>query len=171
MRLGSGGGAEARGRHRGPGEQEDLIAVDADETRDDEPQTPPSNRVPEGEVTKGDETGIDASATVAEQYFDAWNRRDVDPAASLFANDCDMRDLQYNDAFSSQDQLRSHLERVESCLPSTFNFVVDDLAASSNKVGVAWHVENDGAPLAFTQGCSFYALAGQIKERTTFIMI
>ena len=55
---------------------------------------------------------------------------------------------------------------MEACLPGSFDFVVDDVAATTDKVGVAWHVENDGSPLAFTRGASFYALDGEGRIRT-----
>jgi len=106
-------------------------------------------------VVKGEASSIDGKSTV-EQYFDAWNRRDMKDAVSLFAEDCVMRDLQYDDAFNGRDEFEKHLFRVKDCLPSTFNFVVDDLAVTPEKVGVSWHVENSGDPLAFTRGCSFY---------------
>lgn len=100
----------------------------------------------------------DRSLSVVEQYFDAWNKRDMKTAVSLFTDDCQMRDLQYDDAFSGRDQFEKHLLRVKDCLPSTFNFVVDDVAVSQYKAGVLWHVENSGDPLAFTRGCSFYTI-------------
>ncbi|KAL7488501.1 hypothetical protein ACHAW6_014095 [Cyclotella cf. meneghiniana] len=49
-----------------------------------------------------------------------------------------------------------HLLRVKDCLPTSFSFVVDDIVISTSKAGVLWHVENNGDPLAFTRGCSFY---------------
>lgn len=102
----------------------------------------------------------DGPSSAPERYFDAWNRRDVDDAASLFAEDCVVRDLQYPDAFRGREEFASHLARVNGCLPGSFDFVVDDVALSATKAGVLWHVENDGAPLAFTRGCSFYTIDG-----------
>jgi len=118
-------------------------------------------------VVKGNNNGgvIDNSISVVEQYFDAWNRRDMQDAKSLFAEDCEMRDLQYDDAFHGRAEFEKHLLRVKDCLPNTFAFVVDDIAATSKKVGVSWHVENNGDPLAFTRGCSFYT----IDERSGLI--
>ncbi|KAL7542722.1 hypothetical protein ACHAXR_012019 [Thalassiosira sp. AJA248-18] len=118
-------------------------------------------------VVKGSEGGRDSSISVVEQYFDAWNRRDMKDATSLFAEDCVMRDLQYDDAFYGRNEFEKHLLRVKDCLPRTFNFVVDDIAVNSQKAGVLWHVENNGDPLAFTRGCSFYnidARSGLIKS-------
>ena len=80
---------------------------------------------------------IDNSISVVEQYFDAWNRRDMQYAKSIFAEDCEMRDLQYDDAFHGRAEFEKYLLRVKDCLPNTFAFVVDDIAATSNKVGVS----------------------------------
>ncbi|KAL3800334.1 hypothetical protein HJC23_003630 [Cyclotella cryptica] len=99
-----------------------------------------------------------SNVSVVEKYFDAWNQRDMNSAISLFTPTCQMRDLQYDDAFSGRDEFKKHLMRVKECLPSSFNFVVDDIAVSKTKAGVLWHVENNGDPLAFTRGCSFYKI-------------
>jgi len=96
------------------------------------------------------------SSTAVEQYFDAWNKRDMKLAVAQFTEDCSVRDLQYDDAFSNRDELETHLLRCKDCLPSSFNFVIDDIAQTKQKAGVLWHVENDGEPLSFTRGCSFY---------------
>eukprot|EP00984_Skeletonema_dohrnii_P028513 scaffold18555_cov146-Skeletonema_dohrnii-CCMP3373.AAC.5 len=100
----------------------------------------------------------DQSSTSVEQYFDAWNKRDMKLAVAQFTEDCSVRDLQYDDAFSNRDELETHLLRCKDCLPSSFNFVIDDIAHTKQKAGVLWHVENDGEPLSFTRGCSFYTL-------------
>ncbi|KAL3780755.1 hypothetical protein ACHAW5_006425 [Stephanodiscus triporus] len=92
------------------------------------------------------------------KYFDAWNRRDVAYASSLFADDCIMRDLQYDEPFVGRERFKGHLTRVAECLPGTFKFVVDDLVVDDRRAGAVWHVENDGSPLPFTRGCSFYSL-------------
>ncbi len=116
-------------------------------------------------VMKGGD--VSESRTIVEKYFDAWNRRDMKDAVSLFDKDCAMRDLQYDDAFSGRAEFERHLLRVEDCLPRSFEFVVDDIATTPQKAGVLWHVENNGSPLAFTRGCSFYTLdekSGLIKS-------
>ena len=106
-------------------------------------------------VITSENTESDANSVV-EQYFEAWNKRDMKKAISLFTPNCQMRDLQYDDAFSGRDEFEKHLLRVKDCLPLSFAFVVDDIAATKSKAGVLWHVENNGDPLAFTRGCSFY---------------
>ena len=111
-----------------------------------------SNDSDDNEVTDN------TSLSVVEQYFEAWNKRDMKTAITLFTPTCQMRDLQYDDAFSGRDQFEQHLLRVKDCLPSSFNFVVDDIAIANSKAGVLWHVENNDSPLAFTRGCSFYTI-------------
>eukprot|EP00584_Thalassiosira_punctigera_P023426 CAMPEP_0172567908 /NCGR_PEP_ID=MMETSP1067-20121228/117719_1 /TAXON_ID=265564 ORGANISM="Thalassiosira punctigera, Strain Tpunct2005C2" /NCGR_SAMPLE_ID=MMETSP1067 /ASSEMBLY_ACC=CAM_ASM_000444 /LENGTH=582 /DNA_ID=CAMNT_0013359365 /DNA_START=103 /DNA_END=1851 /DNA_ORIENTATION=+ len=118
-------------------------------------------------VKRGDEVAGIPSVSVVENYFDAWNRRDMVDATLCFDENCIMRDLQYDDALRGRDEVEQHLLRVKDCLPSTFNFVVDDIAVASNKAGVVWHVENNQDPLAFTRGCSFYTIderSGLIKS-------
>ena len=90
-----------------------------------------------------------------EKYFDAWNRRDMKDATALFAEDCKMRDLQYDEAFQGRDEFEKHLLRVKDCLPSTFNFAVDDIAISSTKAGVLWHVENKEIHLPSPEAAHF----------------
>jgi ketosteroid isomerase-like protein len=97
-----------------------------------------------------------AAAQAIRRYFDAWNRRAMDEACAQFAEDCVYDDTQYKDAFTGKEALRFHLNRVADALPSTFQFVIDDIADGGNKVGVQWHVENNGQPLPFTRGCSLF---------------
>ena len=106
----------------------------------------------------------DQSLSAVEKYFEAWNARDMKRAVSQFTEDCSVRDLQYDDAFSCRDELEKHLLRCKDCLPSSFNFVIDDIAITSQKAGVLWHVENNGEPLSFTRGCSFYTLRNGLIE-------
>mmetsp|Transcript_17321 Transcript_17321/g.25911 ORF Transcript_17321/g.25911 Transcript_17321/m.25911 type:complete len:626 (+) Transcript_17321:46-1923(+) len=107
-------------------------------------------------IVVGDDDILQNGKTSVEQYFAAWNRRDMEAAVSNFSDDCQMRDSQYEGAFSGKDEFKSHLLRVKDCLPGSFNFVVDDIAVASEGVGVSWHVENSDDPLAFTRGASFY---------------
>lgn len=77
-----------------------------------------------------------------------------------FTESCSYEDTQYSGAFQGREELRKHLYRVAAALPKSFRFVVDETAVDINqkKIGVQWHVENDGTPLPFTRGCSFYTL-------------
>ena len=98
------------------------------------------------------------TSTVVEQYFEAWNDRNMTHAASLFTTNCQMYDLQYDTPFNGRESFTAHLLNVNECLPNSFNFVVDDIVQVENNVGVRWHVENGNTPLQYTRGCSFYIL-------------
>ena len=117
----------------------------------------------------GSATNANAGATSVERYFDAWNRRDMQAAVECFAVECTYEDTQYDYAFEGKGKLEQHLLRVADCLPTSFAFVVDNLAISADKtkVGVQWHLENgDGEALPFTRGVSFY----KVDERTGLIV-
>jgi len=100
------------------------------------------------------------SVNIVEKYFDAWNRRDMAAAVDCFTDNCSYEDTQYAGAFQGREELRKHLYRVSSALPKSFKFIIDDTAVDNKKkkIGVQWHVENNGKPLPFTRGCSFYQL-------------
>eukprot|EP00956_Cyclotella_meneghiniana_P028151 scaffold64941_cov77-Cyclotella_meneghiniana.AAC.4 len=120
-----------------------------------------SSLIGDENIAMTSDTGIESTASVGkksaiESYFEAWTKGDMKAAISSFTADCQIRDLQYDDAFSGRDEFEKHLLRVKDCLPSSFAFVVDDLAVTKSKAGVLWHVENNGDPLSFTRGCSFY---------------
>jgi len=82
----------------------------------------------------------------------------MNSAVECFTEDCTYDDTQYPEPFQGKPALRKHLLKVAANLPQSFQFVIDDLAVSNNgeKVGVQWHVENNGEQLPFTRGCSFY---------------
>mmetsp|Transcript_27500 Transcript_27500/g.40625 ORF Transcript_27500/g.40625 Transcript_27500/m.40625 type:complete len:611 (+) Transcript_27500:105-1937(+) len=106
-------------------------------------------------IVLGDKNIAEKGSSV-EKYFDAWNRRDMLDAVSNFADDCVIRDSQFEKGFEGKEEFERHLLIVEECLPNTFNFVIDDIALTSNNAGVSWHVENGGDALSFTRGASFY---------------
>ena len=112
----------------------------------------------EGETKMEVATSTRTDDSVVRRYFDAWNRRDVAYASSLFSEDCVVRDLQYDESFVGRGQFAKHLARVADCLPGTFRFVVDDVVSTPQGAGAMWHVESGGSPLPFTRGCSFYSI-------------
>mmetsp|Transcript_10354 Transcript_10354/g.31017 ORF Transcript_10354/g.31017 Transcript_10354/m.31017 type:complete len:577 (-) Transcript_10354:1280-3010(-) len=105
--------------------------------------------------------GVNPATSVLE-YFDAWNRRDMRKAASLFSTDCTYEDTLYSGVFQGRAELKKHLVRVAASLPDTFAFVVDEVSASDADggkvaVGVQWHVEDgSGRTLPFARGASMY---------------
>lgn len=97
------------------------------------------------------------------RYFAAWNHRDMEAACAEFAEGCTYEDTQYAGAFEGKAKLRLHLDKVADALPSSFSFCIDNVADGGDSVGIQWHVENNGAPLPFTRGCSMYTIDGSGK--------
>ena len=117
----------------------------------------------------------EGAAAVVCRYFESWNLRDMSTAVSLFAEDCTYEDTQYSSPFTGRSALSAHLEKVAEALPPTFEFVVDDVSSGpstsvpgSFSVGVQWHVENNGAPLPFTRGCSMYVVSPSLSITSGF---
>lgn len=94
----------------------------------------------------------------AQLYFEAWNRRDTDAASAVFAEDCQYDDTVFLNPLNGKVELKKHLDLCADALPSTFSFVIDNVADGGDKLGVQWHVENDGKQMPFTRGCSFYTI-------------
>ena len=59
---------------------------------------------------------------------------------------------------NGKDELKKHLDLCSDSLPSTFSFVVDDVADGGDRLGVQCHVENAGEKMPFTRGRSFYSI-------------
>eukprot|EP00633_Aureoumbra_lagunensis_P010083 CAMPEP_0197316158 /NCGR_PEP_ID=MMETSP0891-20130614/41349_1 /TAXON_ID=44058 ORGANISM="Aureoumbra lagunensis, Strain CCMP1510" /NCGR_SAMPLE_ID=MMETSP0891 /ASSEMBLY_ACC=CAM_ASM_000534 /LENGTH=414 /DNA_ID=CAMNT_0042805499 /DNA_START=96 /DNA_END=1340 /DNA_ORIENTATION=- len=96
---------------------------------------------------------------IVEEYFEAWNERDMDKACNLFTDDCKYEDTLYPGVFEGKIALRKHLVRVADALPENFVFVVDELADSGAQIGVRWHLENgQGKNLPFARGASMYKI-------------
>lgn len=76
-----------------------------------------------------------------------------------FSKDVVYYDVLYTQPFRGKKALEDHFMRMESVIPSSFVFVLDDIAAGTLKVGARWHVENqDGKRIPFTRGASMYTL-------------
>jgi ketosteroid isomerase-like protein len=104
--------------------------------------------------------GLDKASimTLPEQYFEAWNRRDMKAAVSVFADTVEYDDLAFPKPFVGKEKLEAHLLVCAECFPPSFSFVVDDKADAGDKLMVRWHVENNGDELPFTRGCSYYEI-------------
>lgn len=94
----------------------------------------------------------------AERYFAAWNKRDMDAAINVFTEDCQYEDTVFPSPFDGREALQKHLYLCADAMPSTFSFVVDDVADGGDTLTVKWHVENNGEQMPFTRGCSFYTI-------------
>jgi ketosteroid isomerase-like protein len=96
-----------------------------------------------------------------EQYFDAWNRRDMIAAVNVFADDMKYEDTAFPEPFVGKAKLQEHLNKCSNAFPASFQIVVDAVAVDKAACAatVEWHFENGkGEALPFTQGCSYYKL-------------
>jgi ketosteroid isomerase-like protein len=106
-----------------------------------------------------------SSLTLPEQYFEAWNVRDMKKACAVFAENVEYDDTAFPAPFTGKGSLEKHLNLCAESFPPTFSFVVDDKVDGGNKVLLTWHVENNGEELPFTRGCSFYEIKkGKISQ-------
>ncbi len=117
-----------------------------------------------GKINKSDGNNDE---NIVETYFNSWNERNMDNAVKCFTPNCVYDDLQYDTSFEGKDKMEQHLNNVAECLPSSFQFKIDNLVTSNNggKVGVLWHVESNGNELPFTRGCSFYTTTSTERGR------
>jgi len=105
--------------------------------------------------------------SLPEQYFDAWNQRDMKQAVSVFAQDVEYDDTAFPVPFSGKDALEKHLNICAEAMPASFAFIVDDKIDAGEKVMVRWHVESNSEVLPFTRGCSWYTIEnGKITSGT-----
>lgn len=110
--------------------------------------------------------------TAPEQYFAAWNARDIDAAISIFDDDCTYNDTAFPTPFRGKEKLEAHLITCAKCFPLSFTFQVDDVIKSGDgSIAVRWHVENNGEELPFTRGLSRYRTnaRGKIVDGIDFL--
>jgi hypothetical protein len=108
------------------------------------------------------------------QYFDAWNRRDLEAAVQVFTDDVTYDDTAFPTPFRGKETLLAHLQLCADSFPTSFCFAVDDYIdplSTEGLVCVQWHVENNGVTLPYTRGASFYTLnpQGLIKDGIDFV--
>ena len=94
--------------------------------------------------------------TLPEQYFEAWNERDIKKACSVFAENVEYDDTAFPAPFTGKEALDKHLNTCVKCFPPSMSFVVDDTINGGDKLMLRWHAENNDQELPFTRGCSFY---------------
>jgi len=108
-----------------------------------------------------DENGTSSSSTLStiEQYYNAWNSRDMELALSYFDEDCTVQteDPVFVGTIRGKDELRAHLLQNADSLPSSAKIMIDDIAVdrSNGNYGVRWHLEVNGYSLPGLRGCSF----------------
>eukprot|EP00850_Spirogloea_muscicola_P016978 SM000141S00922 [mRNA] locus=s141:240772:249829:- [translate_table: standard] len=105
------------------------------------------------------------AAEVVLRFYGAINRRDVDAAVALIAEDCISEDMIYPRPFVGMQAVRAHFESVLAALPLGINFAVDNISRNDKTaVGMTWHADIDGKVLPFSNGCSFYRCEPRDKE-------
>jgi len=75
------------------------------------------------------------SLTAVEQYFEAWNRRNIPLALSCFDDNIYYDDTQFSEPFEGKDRLADHLLYVSDCLPDNFYYVIDELSVGRAERG------------------------------------
>ena len=102
------------------------------------------------------------SKSIIEQYFQAWNDRDMDAALDCFTDNCTYQteDPVFVDTFRGKDALREHLLKNAATLPSSCQIILDDLAIDleNGTFGVKWHLEVNEVAIPNLRGCSMYTM-------------
>ena len=112
-------------------------------------------------------TASNSFLTLPEQYFNAWNQRNMKEAVSVFAKEIEYDDTAFPKPFIGKDNLENHLNICASAMPPSFSFIVDDKIDIGNKVMLRWHVESNSEELPYTRGCSWYCIEnGKIVRGT-----
>mmetsp|Transcript_4907 Transcript_4907/g.7194 ORF Transcript_4907/g.7194 Transcript_4907/m.7194 type:complete len:349 (-) Transcript_4907:216-1262(-) len=106
------------------------------------------------------------TSSIIEDYFEAWNRRDMEAALNCFVDDCiyQVEDSVFVDTFRGKTALGEHLVNNAAALPSSCKIILDDLAIDSKygKFGVKWHLEVNGVIIPNLRGCSMYTMDSEV---------
>ncbi|KAK9918423.1 hypothetical protein WJX75_004036 [Coccomyxa subellipsoidea] len=103
-----------------------------------------------------------SAASAATEYFDCFNKRDVEGMLSLLAEDCDYCNYGYNGNPRSRKELSHVLNRMMANLPEGYRIVIDSISGSeSSSVGLVWHAELNRRKLLNGQGVSFLRINGR----------
>jgi len=119
----------------------------------------------------GDSLGNSEPSSVVEQYFDAWNRRDMEAALECLTPDCvyQTEDPVFVGTLNGKKEMREHLQQNANVLPTAAKIVLDDVAVDRlgrGTIGTRWHLEVNGVTLPSLNGCSMYTTdpnTGKIK--------
>ena len=82
------------------------------------------------------------SQAVVRGFFDAWNRRDMDAAMALVAEDCVFDDHSFPAAHVGRTAIRTVLERLAGRNPE-LRFAIDATTGEQD-VGILWHTSVAG---------------------------
>jgi len=98
---------------------------------------------------------------LVERFWELANDGDFAQTIDLFSEDAEYHDVLYpGPPFSGHDGILKHMKNMEVAIPvKKLRFVLDDIAASTYKVGVRWHVETrSGRLIPLGRGASMYSL-------------
>lgn len=122
-----------------------------------------NNQTPIQSTGRATKSSLSSKSSIIEEYFDAWNRRDMEAALACFVDDCryQTEDPVFVDAFCGKAALRAHLEKNAASLPGSARIILDDLAIddTDGKIGTTWHLqimEENVKLLPTLRGCSMY---------------
>lgn len=95
---------------------------------------------------------------VVQKFWDLTNEGSFTKTLPLFAEDAVYYDMLYSKPFKGKKVIEKHLRNMEKALPKSLCFILDDVAAGTDKVGTRWHVETrNGRNLPFSRGASIYS--------------
>lgn len=80
----------------------------------------------------------------------------MEEAIAQFSEGAVLEDTAFPGVFSGRKEIKRHFLLCADAFPESVQFLVDDIAIDGSKIGVKWHVENDGKPVPNSRGCSFY---------------
>jgi len=82
----------------------------------------------------------ETSSSSAVQYREAVDKKDVDKATSIFAEDCVYENVIFEDAFVGKEAVKEYFSEVVEYLGDDVDFVIDDISEDpSGKVGLLWY--------------------------------
>lgn len=101
---------------------------------------------------------IETAEEVVKTFWDITQEGTFTKALPLFTENAVYYDMLYNKPFIGKKAIEKHLQNMEKSLPKSLAFILDDVAAGSDKVGTRWHVETkNGRKLPFSRGASMYS--------------
>lgn len=92
---------------------------------------------------RSEENDKEAHSAVLD-FYDAWNRRDIDAAMSTIAEDCVYEDVVFQDPFKGKEAIRDYFADIVKYLDKEVQFKIDDISQDpKGKVGLLWlFIEN-----------------------------
>lgn len=98
---------------------------------------------------------------VVERFWELTNGGDFSKSVDLMSDDAKYYDVLYpGPPFSGTENIMKHMQNMQVAIPiKKLRFVLDDIAAAPDRVGVRWHIEtSSGKIIPFGRGASMYSL-------------